>query len=41
MELVFRGLGLDEIPQGDSVYRGLSTGAGTLQHRGVRKERKE
>lgn len=39
--MLFKGLGLDEVIRGDRIYRGLSSGDGTHQHKGVRKERKE
>lgn len=32
-KLLFKGLGLDEFTQRDSVYGGLSTDPRTLQHR--------
>lgn len=40
-KLLFKGLGLDELPQRDSVYGGLSTDPRILQDRGVNKKRKE
>lgn len=40
-KLLFKGLGLDELPERDSVCGGLSTDPRPPQDRGVNKKRKE